>query len=586
MRRLLTWLLAGVLVACGSAEGPHLLWEKDFQSLDNPFPDLRLVQNGTTHLRPQWYRPFMMDKALNGRMVRLLDAWSDEMREVAGLGNLNLTLLRTSEPIDVKSFEGAVFRLRKSGDLYEVLERNVVVEDSTDIFVQAQLPVPENAPRFVIVRPSIPLPENEEGLLIVMRGPKTLGGNLLERGRSFIDSQSNRPFVEGAAHALNASPLDVLLALPLRAQPANSVMKSLSDWVESQPAPAVTIPAKSNIEGNPVGVWSYTTGDWATMQAWLSKWSWSNPAANVGSVVIGKFKSRDLRDGSGHWEEAYVNDPSLAPTQDLTFVLSVPKMAKPVGGFPVALCAHGLGERNTLKVGNNTSMCLEIAQLLAKSGYGAIGIDSLQHGQRGNSVDMFDLKSLVRTRENFRQTMFDFIQLARMARSLSIDGDSTADLASELGFIGNSLGSIEGAGAFPFSPGVKTAVFNAPGAELSNLLTSRDVQGKIGLLLVAETGISFESAEYYAGFPLYRAISQWVLDSTDPAVLASPVTSDRAALLQVPLGDKTLPNFTAYHLAANMGLSVSSAGVEGTQPLHTVFSFDPATFLWARPYHV
>jgi hypothetical protein len=60
------------LLACGPAstpaEPPHFLWSADAQSLDNPFPDERLL--GTGALRPKWYQPFLPPKAITAKSAR------------------------------------------------------------------------------------------------------------------------------------------------------------------------------------------------------------------------------------------------------------------------------------------------------------------------------------------------------------------------------------------------------------------------------------------------------------------------------------------------------------------------------------
>jgi len=566
-----TAIVVALLTGCGP-EGAHILYEQDVQSLDNPLPDLRLRKDGVFMLRPQWYRPFMMDKALNARMARLLDGWADQARSLKGFGNLGTTLLRTSEPVTAESFENAVARLQKTDDGYKVLERNVVVEHSTAAAIRSGAQVPDNVPQFVLVRPSVPLPENQEGLLVVLKGPTTAKGEPLVRGRSFDTESGSAELIRAAATALEVPESDVLLTLPLAAQPASGVMRQVSDWVNAQPPPATTIPARAIVGGYPVGTWTSTGEGWSTMLSWLSFRSWGNPASDVGSVTVGTFKSRDLRDANGVWKDEWVADPSAAPLADVPFVLTLPK-TKPVGGYRLAICAHGLGGRNTPLVGNTDSTCLQIAQVMAKAGFATLGMDSLNHGKRGSSVERFNLVNMLRTRENFRQSMFDMVQLTRMARSLDVD--------PSLFFIGDSLGSIEMAGAFPYAPDIKTGSFNVAGAELGNLVSSLDVQGKVGLLMVAETGLIFESPEYYAAFALYRALGQWLLEAADPINLAERVQG-RAALIIMSIGDGTLPNFTTEHLASVMGLTAYSATVESTEPLLGLYGVDPTRYLSAE----
>jgi hypothetical protein len=572
--------LVGLWMACGTVPEPaHLLYEQDAQSLDNPLPDLRLVQDGHFVPRPGWYRPFMMEKALNGRMVKMLEGWAEGARSVQGVGNLGPTLLRVSEPVDKASFVGKVLRLRRVGEGYRVLERDVLVEHSKDSFAQRNQPFPADFPEFLFTRPSIPLPEHEEGLLVVLRGPTTLEGVELGRGRSFASEKASLEFARAAAAALEVPEADVLLALPLKAQQTKTTLRQLTQWARSQPPTTFTVPPKAILGGSePVGIWASTEPDWATMQSWLNKWPFANPSTDVGQVVLGTFPSVDLRGATGAWDPALVANPSAAPRPELKFVLTLPKGPRPAGGYRVVLGAHGLNGRNSLKVGSPNGFCSEVAQLLAKAGMGCLGIDSVNHGSRGATFDFFDLDSMAITRENFRQSVFDLIQLGLLARSLDVDADGAPDLSPDLGYFGNSLGAILGGAAVSYIPEVRTAVLNAGGGELGNVLTSKDIQDKIGLLIVAKTGVLFESPEYFASFPLFRAFGQLVLEATDPINLTD-TPMDKAVLLQEGLGDITIPNFTSEHLAAAMGLSLANESRSGTDALRVLVRVDPARYL-------
>ena len=81
-------------------EPPHLLYEQDAQSLDNPFPDLRLVSSRGFEVRPDWYKPFLMPKAATARMLEFFAAYGASAVQVKGDGNFGPTLLRVSEAVE------------------------------------------------------------------------------------------------------------------------------------------------------------------------------------------------------------------------------------------------------------------------------------------------------------------------------------------------------------------------------------------------------------------------------------------------------------------------------------------------------
>lgn len=576
-----------LLAACPApppkAEPPHLLYEQDAASVDNPFPDLRFLTSDGFSMRADYFRPFMAPKALNGAMVHLLNDWAVRAAGIEGVGNFGITLLRTSEAVDPASLSGIASRLRVTDDGVEVLEADVFVEHSTDNLVRAGKVPDSSHPEFVVARPSVVLPEGSEGYLVVKRGLKTLGGELFGRGFAFEREAGAKDRIRLAASALGLAEDEILLVLPLKAQQVSPPFRRLAQWVSSAPAPSFSIPAKAlfndpNGGQRPVGVWRSNDSDWlGVIGSWLGKHPFGNPSPSVGQVVFGSFPSRDLRDADGAWDPRLVADPGQAPAVDLPFILMLPKGAKPPGGFRVVIGAHGLNNRNIPRLGSPDSFCLEVAEPLAKEGIGCLGIDAVSHGSRGSSLDFFDVKNLARTRENFRQTVFDLVQLSRLAPSLDVDGDGVADVSPEVGFFGNSLGGIIGSAFMGVDPRVHFGVLNVPGAGLSNVLVGQEIGNRIGLLIVADTGLSFQSQEYYASFPLFRAVAQLFMETGDPINLSYGLAaSGKALLLQEGVGDATIPNFMTEDLARSMGVLAAPGPVSGTAPLAYLYRADPA----------
>src|SRR5439155_393726 len=142
---------------------------------------------------------------------------------------------------------------------------------------------------------------------------------------------------------------------------------------------------------------------------------------DVAEVVEGTYATRDLRE-NGIWRDDWVANPSLAPVVDVGFLLVVPAGPKPAGGWPVAFGAHGIGGRNTISLNDSThnSFCSEVGELFARNGIACLGIDAPNHGSRGNLYDFFAVDDLARARDNFRQMVFDQMQLARAAAALDV----------------------------------------------------------------------------------------------------------------------------------------------------------------------
>ncbi|MFT3712811.1 MAG: hypothetical protein QM817_34600 [Archangium sp.] len=555
------------LVSCSppvTVEPPHFLWSDDAQSLDNPFPDERLL--GTGGLRPRWFQPFLPQKAVTARSASYFNKIGAQFaREVDATGSFGATLLPASEALDPDSLIGCqcvVRMVRGDNGMWQVLERNVAVEHPRDTLAKRNLALPYGYPEFIATRPTIPLPELHDGLLVVLRGPKTKAGVFFGRGKAWASAHTQEwPLI---AAALTVSPDDILFTVPQRAGNITAAPKSFATWADAHPS-AVTIPphavvADENNGSRPVGLWQPTDNDWTVLNPWLEAHPFARPASHVGRVVIGEFGARDLRENGTIVKPEWLADPTAAPVVPLRFVLSLPKGPKPAGGWPVVMGQHGVNARNTPRTGVADAFCLEWAEPLAARGLGCLGIDAPSHGSRGNFTGFFTVDDLPALRDRMREMTFDLLQVEAAIPTIDIDGDAVPDLAPRVRYFGNSMGAIMGSGFVPVSNRVTTAVLNVPGAGLSNVVMSRFLQDLIGLLIVAQTDIAFDSPEYIAAFPLFRAVSQPLFDPGDPVNVAPSVKSEVNVLLQAGIGDKVIPLDTSSDLANALRLTAPAAG--------------------------
>lgn len=560
--------------------GPHYLYSADAQSLDNPFPDARLVEDGVTTLRPKWYRAFLPQPARTREAIAYFERLTtDASTQLHGFGGLGGTLLRPSEPLDAASVQGTFARVVKTADGWRVLERPVRAQHVRDVLREQDREVPDGFPEYVFVRPSVPLPNEADGALVVLRGAKTVSGAVLTRPPDF-----STPELVGIAAALQVAVTDVLLVLPERGPRVVATLRSLADWAALNP-PAVDVPAHGTVDdgdgARPVGVWRMTDSDWSTLQPYLERQGFGRPATAVGAVVLGSFGARDLRE-SDVVRADWLAQPDLAPIKPLRFVLTVPVGAKPAGGWPLVLGQHGVGGRNTPRVGSNESYCLEWGHALAARGLACLGIDAPNHGSRGNFIHFFSMENLPALRDRFREMAFDLLQVEQAAARLDVDGDGTPDFQPQVRYFGNSLGAILGANFVPVSKRVSSAVLNVPGGGLSNLITSHYLRDRLGLLLTAQTAVPLESPEFDAMLPLFRVIAQPFFEEGDPVNVAEALPADRAVLQQLGVNDLTIPNDTSEDLALAMGLPAAAAAMGGATPLQVLVRVDAARFLPAE----
>ncbi|MFO0594948.1 MAG: hypothetical protein U0228_06580 [Myxococcaceae bacterium] len=571
-------LSLAALGGCGPVtpppEPPHFLWSADPTSVDNPFPDQRIVAD--TSQRPRWYQTFLPSKAVTARSAAYFNKVGAQFsREVEGTGAFGGTLLPASEALDPDTVQGSIARLKKNASGgWDVLERAVPVDHLRDVFARRGMPLPEGSPEFLSTRPTVPLPEDTDGLLVVLAGPKTKSGVAFGRAQAWTDT---KPDVSAVAQALGVTPESVLFTLPQHAPKVTAVPRALAAWANAHP-PAATIPPHAVLaDGNatrPVGKWTPADADWSELLRWLERHPFSQPAAHVGQVFIGELAARDLRDGSTI-SRAWTADPSQAPVVPLRFVLTLPSGPKPAGGWPVVMGAHGVNARNTPKSSVLDAYCLEWAEPLAAKGLGCIGIDAPEHGSRGNFTNFFSMDDLPAIRDRLREMTFDLLQVESALQTLDVDGDGQPDVAPRVRYFGNSLGAIMGGNFVPVSNRVSTAVLNVPGGGLSNVVMSQELQDLIGLLIVAQTDLAFDSPEYVASFPLFRAVAQPLFDPGDPITQAQAARPEMAVLLQEGVGDRTIPNDTSRDLAAALKLSVPP-----TDATHAFVEVDPT---WFRP---
>lgn len=566
-----------VLAACGpGVEPPHLLYSADAQSLENPFPDTRAVA------RPSFWKPFIPARAATRTMRELLDGYGPVLERVEGIGNFGPTLLPASERLDRASLQGRFARLVESASgAWAVLEADVPAESSRDGLIAEGKPVPDDFPEFVLARPTRALPEGANGMLVVKKGLKTEAGVELGRGFGVDAAMSERLGV--AAKALGVSESELLLALPVTGAPVSKRFEKIVAGLDALPAPQLTVAAHGMLQRDDGlyfdGVWTPQDADWSELQQWTEKWRWARPADAIGQIIYGTFPARDLR-ADGVWKEEWVNDVAQAPAVPLRFVVTVPKGPKPAGGWPFAIVGHGMNSRNVTMKGSADSVCLELSQLLATSGIACAAIDAPSHASRGNSFDFFAIDNLARARENFRQMVVDQMQLVRAMPGFDVDGDGSGDFTTDAAYLGNSLGSIMGANVAAVDPRIKTAVLNVPGGGLSNILTGHEIRDRIGLLIVAKTSITFQSPEYFALFPFFRAVAQVVIDPGDPVNVGRMLGPDKSLLAQEGVGDITIPNFTTEELSTSMRLTpVTEARTGAAQQL--LFRADPKRYLSA-----
>jgi len=431
-------------------------------------------------------------------------------------------------------------------------------------------------------------------------------------------------YLAAAAGAGVPSPA-VALAWTFKTQTINNVLATIqADSVATAALPAnfLTVPVAPNPAPPPVG-----TGGLGVLSMAAFAAAKGLPAAlfpNVGSVAIGAVKIPYYlsTDGAGALPAVlpgavtahFTIDPATglpAPNllpETVSFLMTIPNTAGP---WPVVIFGHGFG-------GNKTNM-FGIANTLAKAGFATIAIDEPLHGSRTFGIDLltqavdpvtgkatgpvtanmpdgvadssgrwyFNLQFMLTGRDNTRQTVADFIHLARLLEVQAMDvvnnvtgapgadglpdlvvNNAAAPAAPPISYVGHSNGALLGTTLAAVEPAIKTFVLANPGGIASSIFLN-STELSLGVLAsLAAKGVLPGSPEFNAFFVALQTTG----DDVDPINYAALATAAGKNLLMFKqLGDLVIPNSATDALAAAFGMKqVANSVAASTWPLGAV----------------
>ena len=291
------------------------------------------------------------------------------------------------------------------------------------------------------------------------------------------------------------------------------------------------------------------------------------------------------------WAKTSIVDPTPVETSDETIplLLSIPKTGS--APWPVVIFQHGITR--------NRSDMLAVADTLASEGFATIAIDLPLHGivdtsnpfhsgmERTFDLDLINnttgaagpdtnidasgahfinLRNLLVTRDNVRQSVVDLFALHNTLAGLDYDGGGADIDTSEVYFLGHSLGGMVGTPFLALESNVKDAVLAMPGSGIAKLLDGSASFGPIIAAGLAAAGVEKGTADYES----FMGAAQTVIDSGDPANYASDAATDRGILLFEVVGDggsnlpdQTIPN----NVYADAPEGTVPAPLSGTDPL-------------------
>jgi hypothetical protein len=246
----------------------------------------------------------------------------------------------------------------------------------------------------------------------------------------------------------------------------------------------------------------------------------------------------------------------------------------PTGSAPyrTVLFGHGLG--------SGREQGEELARHTSPEGIATIAIPALEHGEHptnempgrgiiGTVLEFFAIGDLdtkavegLVLRDHFRQSTYDKLQLTRLLEAgLDADGDGTVDLdASQMAYVGASLGGIMGAELLALTDVYSAAILAVPGSNVISIVSASELFGSLVALLVPPGATEGDVQRF---FP----VLQTILDRGDGGSYAPHVLRDRlvgdgsatppSVVMGVALDDDTVPNVASWSLARALDVPIT-----------------------------
>ncbi len=476
---------------------------------------------------------------------------------------------------------------------------NGVLSEITD---QQQMIVTATEDQLILL-PRVPLQPGTSYMVVLTNGIQDLQGDALQGSLVYGllqgDVPLTNPSLEGLRNAVGSH--SQLLSAALNVDPANVALS----WVFTT---QTTREVLQTVRDNTVASRLILGASGLATDATGGR---GNADIFAGVLDLPYFLSAVGDDGNpltainSFWQNAAAQppggtnadgNPDFAPQSTTTVtvpvLMTVPNANSagggqmPPNGWPVTIFQHGItGDRSNV---------LGIADALADAGRAVIAIDMPMHGvvdtsnplnassnplgptERTFGIDVLtvdaetgaqapgadnepdpsgahfiNLTNLANTRDNLRQSVADLFVLSASVPSIQVEGVMLD--ASNMTFVGHSLGAIVGTSVLAFDNPYQAATLGMPGGGIAQLLANSMRFGPVISQGLAGAGIVEGSSE----FNQFLVAAQSVIDSGDPINHANTVAANgdtRIHLIEV-IGDAVIPNF------------VPTAPLAGTEPL-------------------
>jgi hypothetical protein len=325
--------------------------------------------------------------------------------------------------------------------------------------------------------------------------------------------------------------------------------------VGSSLAPQFLYPSDQQLPGLIEGVWAAGSQEFIDTLA-------PDTQPNLGFLATGTFDVYKFRDDKElPFVASYLTDATSSPTEHVDFRVALPVGVPPAGGWPVILYQHGLG--------GSSFDVFHIGNLAAPSGFATIGMSAVAHGRRGGVFEIFNWDNMASTRDNFRESVADDLQLLRMMRNGHAAGVAPFNQMNtdDVSFMGISLGGILGGTFMALAPNVTDGALIVPGGHLSFELEAPGV-GQAYLYQYISSRAGLDPVNAPADFQIFlkpfEILVQTGLDPADPVNYGKHVVTPgqqlgveaKRILIQESKGDTWVPNTANEALRRAIGIPI------------------------------
>lgn len=256
----------------------------------------------------------------------------------------------------------------------------------------------------------------------------------------------------------------------------------------------------------------------------LTEWEFEHSDSSlIDAFVHAKLETPLFGDNKGIWRNNEGGALAVEGSESVDVMLSLPK--KELGEYqqpyPLMIYMHGTSKsRRDVK---------DVSDWFANIGFATIGMDSLCHGDRPNSVNnetlcYYEFLNPLSWRDNGRESVAGFLWLLRAIKNLSeVDvipegGDGIPDFdVNQIYVTGVSLGAIQGGVLAGLVSDVEGYVFNVAGAKFTDIAFDHTVVKSILWLTGNIDRISGDADLTHLVY-LSGLVFQSMLDASDPGV--------------------------------------------------------------------